>query len=48
MTVTAAEFDRVNGGKEDALLLINAIKEHKKARNQDAKPMAFNKANLGI
>jgi hypothetical protein len=28
MTVSAAEFDRVNGDKEDARALIDALKKH--------------------
>jgi hypothetical protein len=30
MTVSAAEFDRVNGDKDDADLLIKALKKHNK------------------
>ena len=31
MTVGAAEFDRVNGDKEDARSLIDALKRHKQS-----------------
>jgi hypothetical protein len=30
MTVSAAEFDRVNGDRDDAELLIEALKNHNK------------------